>query len=121
MRHEPGIPRFRCGVRACGYDGSHRLDKMRQHIRNCHLNGHAYKGIMSIGQYNFPSFGDCQFSQDFLGSHSFNGGNCSWVWSGWECGPLKSFLTEDGMGIRKITYQGMEDFNGRWIVKAVIV
>ena len=122
MKHELGRAKLQCGVKGCGYDGSHRLDKMASHMKNCHLNGNAYEGVISIGEYCFPGFGDCQFSQDFLESEDFRGGYCYWGkrrLGGWN--NFIDFLTEDSMGIKKITCRRTKDSYLGWTTEAMLV
>ena len=106
LKHRTGEPRFQCGVRACGYGGSHRRDKIIQHVRNCHSKGREHKETFCVGDFDLPGSGDCLFSQSFLESNDFENGIVSGLagrWSSHYGGHLVYLLSEDGKGLQRTT------------------
>ena len=101
-KHLTEEPKYQCGVRGCGYGGSHRRDKVFSHLKNCHVNGRNIIGSLYLGRYCFPALGDCLFSQDFL-DYKTNLRETDFFLSclgGWEYFPFERLVTENGQGLK---------------------
>lgn len=120
-KHQLGIDKYQCGVEGCEYGGSHRLDKMGSHMKNRHLKGNEYLGVLTSGMYCFPKSGDCSFSPDFLNSEEY-AKQCRY-WLGFSpyieySSSLAPFLSDDGMKLKRVTGKSeFYDFDSAWKYK----
>ena len=111
-----------CGVKGCGYEGHHRMDKVCSHMKNCHSGGNDNQGVIWTNrrqrgysslkpQYCFPGCGDCLLSPEFLAYQAFSRSQKTWeqqsmLWVKRRKSvyrSLKDLLSEDGMGLKKLT------------------
>ena len=113
-KHGAREKKFQCGVGGCPYEGSHRMDKLKQHIMNIHSKVNKDLGIIQLGYrsssgkvYGLPGCGDCTLSPDCLVrlASNFVGWLSGTTWSTFysRIENPHEILTEDGKSLRRLT------------------